>query len=123
MKKVGDVFEMLKGKLQLMDTVEDRKDIRNTHDELKSYNYSPPFIVDIAEFTLLGKEEALKVLSKLESNNGPIIKKAAAALDLSVEEAIIKSMKIFVNEFELLQRLRRNEPKAWDHITELYEDD
>lgn len=110
-------------KLENIDAIEDRTIIHNTANELESYNYSPPFLTDIAEFELLGKETALKVLDKLKNNNISAFKNVSSALDLSIEETRMKAIQIFVNEFELLQRLRKNEPAAWDHITELYEDD
>ena len=83
-------------------------EIRETARELRMMNYRPMLLNDVPDFCLLTKEGLAGLIGELTA--GP-------------EQLTEQHLNLLVYHYALLQRLRRNEPEAWDEVNELMEDD
>lgn len=83
-------------------------EIEDTVKELDAMNYQPMLLNDVPDFFHLTKERLSSFISKL----------TADAKDLTEQH-----LSLLFYHYALLQRLRRNEPEAWDEVNELMEDD
>lgn len=82
--------------------------IEQTVDRLNAMNYQPLLLTDTPQFltfTTSGLREYIQQLTQTQK-------------DLSEQH-----LSLLLYHYKLLQRLRRDEPEAWDEINELMEDD
>jgi hypothetical protein len=87
--------------------------IESTARDLESMNYEPLFLVKTTGFFRMKKADL-----------GAEIKRVIQLPpDEASDEIKSKQLELLVYYYELLCRLRLNEPSAWDTINELYEDD
>lgn len=87
--------------------------IESTASDLECMNYEPLFLVDTPGFFRMKKEELgaeMDRVLQLPSSQTP-------------DELKSKQIQLLAYYYDLLCRLRLNEPAAWDTINELYEDD
>lgn len=76
---------------------------------LRGMNYSPMLLLDTPAFLNFTKDDLIKELTRIRN--------------LPVSDLNRRHLELLVYNYELLQRLRKNEPEAWDIVNELYEDD
>ena len=87
----------------------DRSAINETARVLRDMNYSPTLLLEVPGFLEFTKNDLLQELARVRALPAPEINQ--------------KHCELLVYHYELLQRLRRNDPDAWDIVNELYEDD
>ncbi len=83
--------------------------IAETARVLRGMNYSPTLLLEVPGFLEFTKQNLLAELARTRS--------------LPASEINQKQCELLVYHYELLQRLRRNDPEAWDVVNELFEDD
>ena len=98
-------------------------EIKNTASELEMLAFSPVLLIETPGFLYMGKSEitaeAERVLSIPESDLPEYDDSAFAGPD----DFRRKQVDMLYFNYELLCRLRKGQPEAWDYIHELYEDD
>ncbi len=87
--------------------------IESAASDLESMNYEPLFLVDTPGFFRMKKAELGAELDRV----------LQLPSDKASDEIKSKQLQLLTYYYELLGRLRLNEPAAWDVINELYEDD
>lgn len=87
-----------------------RREIEQTAERLKRDSYEPLLIRKPPNFLYITKERLLAFIDEL-----------AAISD--EEEVTQEDLNLLVHQYRFLQRLRRDEPEAWDEISELWEED
>lgn len=87
--------------------------IESTASDLNSMNFEPLFLVQTPHFFTMKKAELGAEMTRV----------LQLPADQASEEIKCKQVEILLYYYELLCRLRLNEPEAWDTINELYEDD
>jgi hypothetical protein len=91
------------------------REIETAARELESYNYSPTLIFPLPGFIRFTKTDLKNEVTRLfESETNETSDKT---------ELIRKQINLLLYHYELLVRLRKGDPEAWDEITELYDDD
>jgi hypothetical protein len=83
-------------------------EVEETARELKAMNYQPMLLNDVPDFFHLTKERLSRLIGELTADS---------------EKLTEQHLNLLVYHYNLLQRLRRNEPEAWDEVNELMEDD
>jgi hypothetical protein len=89
------------------DTVTDQ--IKETAAELELMNYRPLLLNDVPDFLHLTKSGLIQFIKKITDNPPRPLTE--------------QHLSLLLYHYDLLQRLRRNEPEAWDEVNELMEDD
>lgn len=92
----------------------DRETIEATAGRLAQRNYSPLLTVDAPDFLLYTK-------ATLKQRCLQIVDDGSDQAADSANKA--KKVGLLVNQYKLLQRLRRDDPDAWDLIEELFGED
>lgn len=81
--------------------------IQQTADQLSAMSYQPMLLNDAPDFFHITKDRLGQMVNELA--NEP--------------NTTEQHLNLLVYHYELLQRLRRDEPEAWDEVNELMEDD
>lgn len=82
--------------------------ISETADRLAAMNWQPTLLADPPDFKTLTKDKLKAFIKQL----------TASSKDLTEQH-----LSLLLYHYRLLQRLRNDEPEAWDEINELMEDD
>lgn len=82
--------------------------IAETADRLKAMNWQPTLLADPTDFLTLTKDKLKTFIEQLTADGN----------DLTEQH-----LSLLLYHYRLLQRLRNDEPEAWDEINELMEDD
>jgi hypothetical protein len=108
-----DNFQNLLNLYQQLPEDADSKSISRTADILSNKHYSPILIYPVGSFITMKKKDMLKEYHKTVNGghgNGD-------------NEMLMYHLKLLLYHYQILCRLRNDEPEAWDIINELYEDD
>ena len=84
--------------------------IEETAQHLETITYQPMLMVEPPDFLRITKQGLLSFIDELVANQ-------------KGKELTEQHLNLLLHHFKLLQRLRRNEPEAWDEITEVMEED
>ncbi|MFW5802888.1 MAG: hypothetical protein ACOCWJ_03125 [Verrucomicrobiota bacterium] len=84
--------------------------IEKTAHRLESITYQPMLIVEPPDFLRITKKRLLAFIDNLVANPGET-------------ELTEQHLNLLLHHYQLLQRLRRDEPEAWNDISELMEED
>lgn len=84
--------------------------IEKTAHRLESITYQPMLIVEPPDFLRITKDRLLAFIDDLVANPGET-------------ELTEQHLNLLLHHYKLLQRLRRDDPDAWDDISELMEED
>lgn len=97
--------------LQELETLDDTSagQIAQTAEQLEAMSYQPILLTDTPNFLRMTSKELSTHIQELVSNHR--------------NELTEQHLSLLIYHFKLLQRLRRDEPEAWDEINELMEDD
>jgi len=85
----------------------DSAQIAETAGELQAMNYQPMLLNDAPDFLKLTKAGLVQMIVDVAEK----------------PDATEQHLSLLLYHYTLLQRLRRNEPEAWDEVNELMEDD
>ncbi len=121
--KTEDLYSDLLNRFKTLSVVEEKDKVEETARQLHEMNYEPPFLIPVKNFPEFTRKDALKYLNDILETPDNTLKKLPVASTHSPDEIRQKTMEMLAREFDLLQKLRLNDPEAWDHINELYEDD
>lgn len=97
--------------------------IERTARELESLSYEPLLIIPVKDFLRIGKEEFLHQCRSVLALTDGELADLPVAYTQDPERIRQDQLRLLVSQYELLVRLRRDDPEAWDEIHELYEDD
>ncbi|MDK2857274.1 MAG: hypothetical protein PWQ29_509 [Verrucomicrobiota bacterium] len=86
----------------------DQSRIDETFQRLQAMNYQPILLVDAPGFLTMTRAGLLEFIRNLVKEQNGLTE---------------QHLSLLVYHYRLLQRLRRDEPEAWDEINELMEDD
>jgi hypothetical protein len=86
----------------------DQSRINETLQRLQAMNYQPILLVDAPGFLTMTRAGLLEFIRNLVKEKNELTE---------------QHLSLLVYHYRLLQRLRRDEPEAWDEINELMEDD
>ena len=84
--------------------------IEKTARHLETLTYEPMLIVQPPDFLRITKSRLLDFIEELTENPGET-------------EVTQQHLNLLVHHYKLLQRLRRDDPDAWEEISELMEED
>ncbi len=87
----------------------DNEKIESTADELDHLSYAPNLIIDAPDFLRATKKELIKLIDK--------------AVDEKKEDLTKEALNDILYYYQLLHRLRDDDPEAWDEINELVENE
>lgn len=109
MKPLKD--ETIQTVLQDLETMKDvsEEQIKQTAARLDAKNYQPMLLTDTPNFLNMTSDELAAHIQELVSARR--------------DELTEQHLNLLIYHFRLLQRLRRDEPEAWDEVNELMEDD
>ncbi len=82
-------------------------EIEQTAAELQAMNYQPTLLNEVPDFFHMTKPRLVQLVVDVAGR----------------PEATEQHLSLLLYHYTLLQRLRRNEPQAWDEVNELMEDD
>jgi hypothetical protein len=97
--------------------------IEKTAADLERVGYDPLFLIDVKGFVRFTAAEAKAAIDRILAKDDARIEQIAAGGERTAEELKRTTIGILASQYELLERLRAEEPEAWDEIHELYEDD
>ena len=117
--------ELKRLKKQYDDLPEDPSElvIENTARRLQGMKFSPTLLVEVSDFLHAGKKRILAELDKAMALDGEELVEAGMNPTGEPEVFKMNHLKLLYYFYELLTRLRQDDPAAWDEINELYEDD
>jgi len=101
--------------------VDEPEKIRQTAEVLKGMNYSPIILTDFDGFLSVNSSRFFPGLEQVL--NAPDVKESTLPPGETQESFRHKKASLLLYHYKLLNRLRRDEPEAWDEINELMEDD
>lgn len=114
-----DILDKIKN---LTDDADDSAVVR-TAEELRMLSFSPILLIETPNILTMRKSEIIteaeRILLLKDSQLPDYDKNGIAGSDDFKQ----KHLDMLYFYFELITRLRRNEPEAWDYVHELYEDD
>jgi len=117
--------ELKKLKEQYRDLPDDPPEevIENTARRLRGMKFSPTLLVEVPDFLHAGKKRILGELERALTLDAEEL--VGAGMNPTSEPEIFRlnHLKLLYYFYELLTRLRKDDPLAWDEINELYEDD
>ena len=99
------------------------EEIKTTAEELGMLNFSPTLLVETPGLLYMRKGEIISEaerIADLPAAELPEYNHSAAATSDDFKR---KHLDMLYFNYELLCRLRKGQPEAWDYIHELYEDD
>ena len=99
------------------------KKIKSTAKELESLNFTPILLIETPDFLYLTKAEILNEVYRVLCLPDEELPDYDRKSFKSAEDFREKQLSLLYFYYELLGRLRLDEPEAWDYIHELYEDD
>lgn len=97
--------------------------IERTAADLERMGYDPLFLIDVKGFVRFTAKEARETVDRILAMDENRLQGLQAGTNRSAEDLKRTTIGILVSQFTLLERLRAEEPEAWDEIHELYEDD
>lgn len=97
--------------------------IERTAADLERLGYDPLFLIDVKGFVRFSAKEAKEAIDRIVGMDESRLATLASGTGRSADELKRTTIGILVSQFTLLERLRAEEPEAWDEIHELYEDD
>jgi hypothetical protein len=97
--------------------------IERTARELESLSYEPLLIIPVDGFIRMGREDFLQQCRFVLTLSDAEVADLPVAYTQDPERIRQDQLRLLVSQYDLLVRLRRDEPEAWDEVHELYEDD
>lgn len=82
--------------------------IQQAAERLDAMNYQPILLIEPEDFLHITKDQLISFIREKAQNNNELTE---------------QHLNLLVYQYRLLQRLRRDEPEAWDEVNELMEDD
>lgn len=102
--------ETIRSQIEALPDDASDEQIEKTARRLESITYQPMLIVEPPDFLRITKARLLAFIDDLVANPGET--------ELSEQH-----LNLLLHHYQLLQRLRRDDPEAWDDISELMEED
>lgn len=99
---------LIKKVIDLPDDASSSK-IEKTAALLRGMNYTPTLMMDVPDFLDFTKRKLILEIERFRT--------------LPESENHLKHIELMIYHYKLLQRLRNDDPKAWDIVNELFEDD
>lgn len=87
-----------------------QEQIERTAQRLEGICYEPVLTREPPDYLRITKERLLSFVNELANASGE-------------EEATEQDLNLLLHQYQFLQRLRQDDPTAWDEISELWEDD
>jgi hypothetical protein len=97
--------------------------MENTAHRLRGMKFSPTLLVNLPDFLHVTKERILGELDRALTLDAEELIEEGMNPTSDPETFRMNHLKLLYYFYELLTRLRRDDPAAWDEINELYEDD
>ncbi len=97
--------------------------INNTAHELEMLNFSPILLIPAPRFLYLTKNELISEVERITDLADDALPEYDKSSINSPAEFRQKHIEMLYFNYELLTRLRAENPEAWDYVHELYEDD
>ena len=97
--------------------------IEQTAADLERLGYDPLILIDVKGFVRYTAKEAKEAVDRILAMEDQRLSQLQTGTGRSAEDLKRTTIGIMVSQFRLLERLRAQEPEAWDEIHELYEDD
>jgi hypothetical protein len=122
-KNTADFCESAVSSLQEIDDAADAARADHVASDLERITYEPLFLLPIDGFLRMRKDDVLCYARELCELADTEIARFSIRNIESPEKVIETQLRMLLRNFQLLARLRNDEPEAWDEIHELYEDD
>lgn len=97
--------------------------IDRTARELESFSYEPILIIPVEGFLRMGKGDFIGQCYSVLALSDDDVAHLPVAYTQDPDRIRQDQLRLLISQFDLLVRLRRDEPEAWDEVHELYEDD
>jgi len=97
--------------------------IEFTAQTLEGKSYEPVLLLRTPGFLRMGRNELEKEIERVRSLSDEEMMAAGFSASADFAEFKAKHLQLLVYHYNLLCRLRNDDPSAWDMINELYEDD
>ncbi len=111
----------LQEKLKDLVIVDDPEKIRKTAEVLEGMKYTPTLLTDFEDFLRVDSKRFFPSVEKIL--NAPDVKSGELPAGETQESFRERQVSMLIYHYKLLNRLRLDEPEAWDEINELMEDD
>ena len=101
----------------------DKKSVEVAANALRSMSYSPTLLFDTPQFITFTKKDLLHEINRVTNltKNDDSFKTLDEGVDFN--EIKLTHIKLLINHFKLLTRLRNDEAETLEEVNELYEDD
>lgn len=109
-KQLDALLEQTIRELDALPSDADAQRIEQTASVLEGMNYQPLLLTDVPDMLRIRRDRVLKILRR-QAKEQPDVERA------------IQSIRLLARQYQLLCRLRADEPEAWDEVNELMEDD
>lgn len=113
----------LLGKLENITDEADNERIEAVASDLERMSYEPIFLLPVEGFLHMSKQEVLQAAQDVCRMTAEEVFSHDFQHREDAEQIKAEQLRMMIRNFQLLSRLRKDEPEAWDEIHELYEDD
>lgn len=97
--------------------------INSTAKELEMLNFSPILFIETPKILYMKKEDIISEIDRVKNLADSELPYFNAQSFSGSEDFREKQINLLYFYYELISRLRMDNPEAWDYIHELYEDD
>lgn len=97
--------------------------IQQTAARLEGLHFTPTLMLPVARFLYFSKTDLLEEIDRVSALSEQEIHEQGIEIQQEIHEIKLEQIGLLVYHFKLLNRLRRDEPEAWDEVDELYGDD
>ena len=109
-KLTPEHIEYIRNQIKSLPETTSEQQIEETAKRLEKITYQPMLMVEPPDFLRITKEKLLNFVDQLVQ-------------DQKCENLTEQHLNLLVHHYELLQRLRNDDPEAWDEISEIMEED
>ena len=97
--------------------------IESTARVLTGMNYEPVLLLKTEGFFRMGRKELRKEIDRVTQLTPREMMAEGFGENANFNEFKAKHLQLLIYHYDLLCRLRADDPEAWDTVNELYEDD
>ncbi len=97
--------------------------VEETAATLEGMNYEPVLLLTTPGFLRMNRSDLELEIDRVRNLSDEGMMAEGFSIDANFNEFKAKHLQLLIYHYNLLCRLRADDPKAWDTINELYEDD
>ena len=109
--------------LARIDELGESADVEFAAERLARLIWQPELLAPVEDFSRISADRLRDEVLRFLALNDRQVMEETGVVAMDAEKIRLTQASMLVNAAELLWRLRADDPEAWDHIAELYDDD